>query len=139
MNREHERFVIGQKAVFIRDGKCLIGEIPNRPGLWELPGGRLEKSEYRETAFRREIKEELGLDKIEIIGPVDYEIWYNDDGTPFCAIANLIRNDADPVTMSEEHSRFAWISLVKKKFRIINFIGQHHPGLSKKVLNLMNC
>lgn len=139
MIKEHERFQIGQKAVLIRDGKCLIAEIAKRPGMWELPGGRLEAGELREPAFRREIKEELGIDEFEILGLVDYEIWYHNDGTPFCAIVNLIKNDFVEIKISSEHLKFAWIT--KKQIKNYKYFWPASPRFIEKgfaLLNLLN-
>jgi A/G-specific adenine glycosylase len=50
----------------IRDGRRFL--IQQRPagglfgGLWELPGGKRKRGESRETALRREIREELGAE-----------------------------------------------------------------------------
>lgn len=131
--------MIGQKAALIRDGKCLIVELASRPGLWELPGGRINEGEFRESALRREIKEELGLDKFDILGVVDYDIWYHKDtNTPFCATVHLIKNDSDEIILSDESLQYKWIAedeinnykyfwefsprFIKNGFRLHNFL-----------------
>lgn len=111
MVEKFEFFMIGQKAVLIRDGKCLIVEMASRPGFWKLPGGRINKGELREQALRREIKEELGLDDFEILGVVDYDVWHHKgDGTPFCATVHLIKNDFDKIILSDESLQYKWIT-----------------------------
>jgi 8-oxo-dGTP diphosphatase len=107
----YELFIIGQKAALIRDEKCLIVEMANRPGLWELPGGRINKGEYREPALHREIKEELGLEDFKILGVIDYDIWYHKDtNISFCATVHLIKNDTDEIILSDESLQYKWIA-----------------------------
>ena len=51
-------------AVIRRDGKVLIQKRPEKgllAGLWEFPGGKVERGETPAQALRREIKEELGI------------------------------------------------------------------------------
>jgi 8-oxo-dGTP diphosphatase len=50
-------------AIIVRDKQLLLVEHRKRgEHYWVLPGGRLEGLETLETALRRELKEELGLD-----------------------------------------------------------------------------
>ena len=51
-------------AVLQRNGKIYIQQRPQKGlmgGLWEFPGGKLEKDESPEDCLEREIKEELGV------------------------------------------------------------------------------
>ena len=55
-------------AVILKNGKTYIQQRPHKGlmgGLWEFPGGKLEKSESPEEALHREIQEELGV-QIEV-------------------------------------------------------------------------
>jgi 8-oxo-dGTP diphosphatase len=109
--KEFEFFMIGQKAALVRDDKCLIVEMASNPGLWELPGGRINKRELREEALRREIKEELGLDSFDILGVADYEVFYHTKtDTPFCGTVHLIKNDSDGIILSDESLQYKWIA-----------------------------
>lgn len=48
-----------------KDGKILIAQRNLKKaqgGLWEFPGGKIEKGETKEEAIIREIKEELDMD-----------------------------------------------------------------------------
>jgi|SRR5882672_1724891 len=47
-----------------KDGRVLMGKrrgVGKRPGLWELPGGKVEEGETSQDALTREWKEELNL------------------------------------------------------------------------------
>ncbi len=65
------RPVLGVSALVRRDGKVLLvrrGRPPS-PGLWSLPGGKVEFGERLEVAAIREISEETGIaiDRLERI------------------------------------------------------------------------
>jgi 8-oxo-dGTP diphosphatase len=52
-------------AVIERDGQYLITQrraTAVLPGLWEFPGGRVERDESDEEALAREVRERLGVD-----------------------------------------------------------------------------
>ncbi|MFA6551032.1 MAG: NUDIX hydrolase [Patescibacteria group bacterium] len=110
MKKEFEYFQIGQKGILIRDDKVLIVKLADQINTWDLPGGRLDKGEAAEEAFRREIREEIDFDNFEILGIVDREIWYTQNGTPFCGIVNLIKNEKDEIKLSFEHTEYKWIA-----------------------------
>lgn len=49
----------------IDQGRVLLAQRPlhkSDGGLWELPGGKVERGEEDAEALRRELKEELGID-----------------------------------------------------------------------------
>ena len=70
--------VIEVVAAVIREGDKIFitrrgyGEFKD---MWEFPGGKIEKGEFREAALHREIKEELELDidDLEYLTTVDYD------------------------------------------------------------------
>lgn len=52
-------------ALLRPDGRVLIARRPegkSLAGLWEFPGGKIEKAEQPEAALIRELHEELGID-----------------------------------------------------------------------------
>lgn len=52
-------------ALVDSDGRVLIAQRSEKkslPGLWEFPGGKVEKGESPEEALIRELHEELGID-----------------------------------------------------------------------------
>lgn len=80
-------------------------------GEWGFPGGRMDIGEHCDEAFRREIKEELDLDRFEILGIVDFDTWTTKRGNDKVGgIARLIKNDNDEIKLSHEHVQMAWIS-----------------------------
>ncbi|WP_435930038.1 pyrimidine (deoxy)nucleoside triphosphate diphosphatase [Dryocola sp. BD613] len=51
-------------AIIERDGKILLAQRPeggDQAGLWEFPGGKVERGESQPAALIRELKEELGI------------------------------------------------------------------------------
>ena len=60
-------------GLVFRDGKLLITQRPangHLGGLWEFPGGKLERGETFEQALHRELMEELGIE-VTILGLIE--------------------------------------------------------------------
>lgn len=105
-------FQVSQKGVLMRDGKVLIVEFADAPGLWDLPGGRIDEGEMADAAFMREFSEEVGFDDVTPGTVIDYDTLYKGDGHMSGTIMGIIRWIDTPhteVQLSFEHSNFAWI------------------------------
>ena len=128
-------------AIIIKDGKYLITRrSPNKkrfPGMWTVPGGKMETSDYLqlskdtehywynvlERTLRREVKEEVGID----IGNIEYVTslaTIHDDGSPSLMISCMANYVSGDIKLQEEESdQFAWVDLKEaKKYNLIDGI-----------------
>ncbi|MBI5370381.1 NUDIX hydrolase [Candidatus Uhrbacteria bacterium] len=111
MQTNFEYFMISQVGIWIRDGKMLLLEDAAHPGKYVIPGGRIDKGEDSQKAFRREMKEEVNLDAFEVGPIVDVRVWYSGEKqTPYCAIVRLIRTETEQITLSAEHLSARWVN-----------------------------
>lgn len=63
------------------DGRILIAKRPQNkycPGLWEFPGGKIEKNENTYDALCREFREEIGIDVVSARPWFQFEYSYPD-------------------------------------------------------------
>jgi mutator protein MutT len=105
-------------AAIFREGRLLLlrrsKEVPY-PELWEIPGGHVEKGERLESALRREVREETGL---EIrVGPPFYawEYQYPKKGGRRVDTIEIdfhcsARSRRAPLLDPREHSQFDWVA-----------------------------
>ncbi|MGH7858426.1 MAG: NUDIX domain-containing protein [Candidatus Binatia bacterium] len=82
-------------------------------GFWEDISGRMHHGEDPETALRREVREETGIEDIEIIRPI--RVWHMYRGpvgpdTELVGIAYWCRTAVRAVRLSSEHVDFRWLS-----------------------------
>ncbi len=104
---------IAVKALIInKRGKVLLikrdENDSHKPGTWDFPGGRLEPGENPFEGLRRETMEETGLD-IEVKSPLNIHHFTRDDGQVITMITFLCIVKADEVSLSSEHTEFAWL------------------------------
>jgi colanic acid biosynthesis protein WcaH len=107
--------------LIVRDSQrnVLLGKRTNRPaqGFWFVPGGRLLKDEHFELAFKRLIKEELGLDNVESNFKGIYQHFYDDNffeddfSTHYLVLAYEITFKGDLASLPlEQHSKYKWFA-----------------------------
>lgn len=101
-------------ASVIMDGqKVLLTKRAIEPGLdkWDLVGGFLDQGEDPETALRREVKEELGVDVSWCRFFGFYMDAYGEDGDSTLNMAYLCKLDGEPRVNTHEFREMRWFSL----------------------------
>lgn len=63
-------------ALFNAEGKVFVGERLDNPGAWQMPQGGIDDGEDIQTAFFREMKEEIGTDRAKILKIMDRTLSY---------------------------------------------------------------
>lgn len=59
------------------EGKVFVGERVDSPNAWQMPQGGIDEGESEQEAFYREMLEEIGTDKAEIIATLDKKLRYD--------------------------------------------------------------
>ena len=121
--RVHQTFHVGLKA-FIADGEKLL-ILQDDEGLWELPGGRTEKSEIHEdlrNILKREVTEEVGEAIQYDIGPISHawirkpdpilgkKTQYSDNDFCIFLVGFQCTYKKGGIQLSPEHQTFKWIT-----------------------------
>ena len=82
---------------------CRRGPDKRYPGLWEFPGGKCELGESIGIAARRELREELGVNVIDV---GDEEFPIHDPDSPFLIVFAPVRITGEPEC--HEHIELKW-------------------------------
>ena len=94
-------------SVVENKGKLLVCERPihkRHGGLWDFPGGKVEKGESSIEAVRRELLEELAVNVISV-GAVQFSV--ADPGSEFVIDFLSVRIEGEPQCL--EHASLAWV------------------------------
>ena len=117
MTDEHLEATISLRGVLFAPSSEVLVVKRTSDGGWELPGGRLSPHEDAVAGVRREIREETGIDA-DVGRPIHAVSWRNDDGRGrfavyyWCEVPAEAAGTAasDPVSLSHEHTDYAWLS-----------------------------
>jgi len=125
-------------ALFNHEGKVFVGERIDTPNAWQMPQGGIDKVEDVEQAALRELKEEIGTDKAQIIKIADRKICYElpDDLIPklwngkyrgqeqIWVAAKFTGIDSDIILNGFEHPEFSawqWVDIANTLDLIVPF------------------
>ena len=116
------------KAFIVDDsGKLLIvkRELNNiqQPGMWEIPGGRLEIGEDPLVGMKREVREEVGIDILPI-NVLNVRHFVRADGQKITLMIFYSKPLSNKIILSKEHIDYEWIELGKAKSKLDGFF---HP------------
>jgi len=118
---------ISVKSMIVNDGKLLIVKRADtnsyKPGIWEIPGGRIVENEDLILGLFREIKEETGLD-IRVNREINVRDFKRDDKQEIEMHIFLCNAISDSIILSKEHSKYLWIELTKSKSKLTPFFHQ---------------
>ena len=141
MNENQYLHEVAITAIIVKDGKYLITRrSPNKkrfPGMWTVPGGKMETSDYLklpkdsehywynvlERTLRREVKEEVGID-IENVVYVTSLATVHADGSPSLVISCMADYVSGEIKLKEDESdQYAWVNLEEaKNYQLIDGI-----------------
>ena len=91
-----------------------------KPGMWEIPGGRLELGEDPHEGVKRETVEEAGID-IDVKQIMDVRHFVRSDNQTITMLVFLCKALSEKVNLSEEHTDFKWVSMQEAKEQITPF------------------
>lgn len=121
VNKMHKDFHISIKAVIVKNHKTLILKRVNRKGnvVFELPGGRIDEGEYIKDAFRRELMEEIGVEKF-VLGDVIFAYEREEYPHKDIFLMNLfykVNIGNAKIVLGPDHIDYLWLS--KQEFNTL--------------------
>ncbi len=95
-------------------GKLLMIRTHKWSDLWGIPGGKIERSESSETALKREIREETGLEISDIRFVMNQDCIDSPEfirPEHFILLNYLAKASSHEVTLNDEAEDFRWVSI----------------------------
>ncbi len=107
--------IVASVALIDSDNRILIAKRPDKKhlsGLWEFPGGKVEKNESPENALIREIKEELNVNiNQKCIAPLTFSEFDYKEFNLLLLLYICRRWDGVPISM--ENNPIQWVEVNK--------------------------
>ncbi len=101
----------------VNKGSPLYLVLISKRRIWEFPKGHIEPGEDSKTAAIREVKEETGLEELEVLDgftfSVNYEFLKNGVKVKKDVIYYLMKTNSNSVKVSDEHIGYMWLTYEK--------------------------
>ncbi len=108
MSPNHALMEIAQQAIIVDpNGRVLVLRRPD--GNWQFAGGRLEKDESWEEGLKREVREETGIEDLDI-GPALLVATWEYKGVPLYGTYFYCQTRTTEVKLSHEHEEHRWLT-----------------------------
>lgn len=108
--------LVGRAFILHRDKLLLIQrnlDDANNPGLWEIPGGKIDSGELPLTSLIREVKEEVGLNIRPISPTLAGWSYYITGQGKYAGMLYLplytVFETNDEVSLGTEHCSLSWL------------------------------
>ncbi len=110
-------------VILNENNQALLGQRLNRPakGYWFVPGGRIQKEERLDVAFKRLTKEELGrefsIEQAELLGPFthlyDDYVFGDEFGTHYVALGYVLKVSTEQLNLplAQQHGAYQWFDV----------------------------
>ncbi len=112
MEKEYPKIQqVSVKGLLCRNGKILILKVPESE-TWELPGGRMDFGEKVEEAFQREMKEELGFEKVKmgnLLNIWSFTSFRKGVNYHFIVFDFEVFSNESRIALSDEHTEYKWV------------------------------
>ncbi len=112
------------KALIVHKGNILLVKRqpndPQKPGMWEFPGGRLNVGEDPFDGLKREVKEETNID-IDVLQPTTVSHFTRADKQVITLITFFCKAKTTGVKLSEEHTDYKWSPISECKATLGEF------------------
>ncbi len=99
---------VHDQVLLLKRSKNEVGNI----GMWELPGGHIDFGEHPNASVVREAFEETGI-KIRMPSILNISSRLNKRNEHSICMTYLVHVQTPPVTLSDEHDEYLWISPLK--------------------------
>ena len=138
-------------GIVVKDGKYLIAKRSNKekafPGLWTVPGGRLERGDYvnspkdssdawyniLERVLEREVKEETGL-KVKNSRYLLSLVFVRPDNIPATVNSFYCEYDSGDIKLSDELVDYRWVSVDElDQYSLISGIREEIEMVDKQI------
>lgn len=109
---------ISIRGIVRRSDDCVLIVRRSSDDGWELPGGRIYRTESVTDCLHRELREETGL-TVTIRRPVEATSWTNTDGKGrFAVYYDCAISGESEVTLSDEHVDSSWVPRTAARDRL---------------------